>query len=500
MNTSLQVAPKRHSDAEAVALASSGAQHRIGHAPSLCATLPPPEPAAEVRAPRSEATISKQVFRPIQYLGSKLRSLDAILSVRNALFHRPITVLDPFAGSSVVAQAFALNGDRVVCSDALLFCNDIATAVLGVGMRETDGLGTPLAAILATPHAPATELFADWLKAEDSALAKGDGGTLIDLSFRIPQVWRREGASAALSRHFDKLLSRGFQPAHLHGPPLASFYAGTYFGLRQALDLDRLSRGVHALSQAGSLSPWQLAIFTTALCSAASACVFSAGKHFAQPYLSDPQKTNAFAKKRIMEDRAVDVPTVFKSAAFEAACAADRTAGNHSVLRKRFEAIVAEPKSLPPIDLIYADPPYTAQQYSRFYHILETIASGRIPDIQTFKSTPNRGLYPSNRYKSPFCSKVAAPKAFNSLLSAATALKASVLLSYSFSGGRTGNERMIGLDEILSLQAIQHGAFKPQVHKLGHQYRSFNSTDIQGGSDREFLILLENHAAKIHRQ
>ena len=56
------------------------------------------------------------VLRPIQYLGSKLRTLELILTEADKLKRSPHTVVDLFTGTSVVAQAFAIRGPRVVAT------------------------------------------------------------------------------------------------------------------------------------------------------------------------------------------------------------------------------------------------------------------------------------------------------------------------------------------------------------------------------------------------
>src|ERR1041384_3285832 len=141
---------------------------------------------------KPEAAQNTTVFRPVQYLGSKLRSLDAILSLRQRLFVHPVTVLDPFVGSTVVAQAFSLQGDTVICSDALSFCNHMATAVLGVGLAGADGTAELAKSLIHYNQNQGLELFKHWVDLEDSALKARDSRSLIDLSLRLPQIWRAQ--------------------------------------------------------------------------------------------------------------------------------------------------------------------------------------------------------------------------------------------------------------------------------------------------------------------
>jgi adenine-specific DNA-methyltransferase len=49
--------------------------------------------------------------------------------------------------------------------------------------------------------------------------------------------------------------------------------------------------------------------------------------------------------------------------------------------------------------LIYLDPPYSSAQYSRFYHLLETLVKYDYPEVEY------KGLYRKDRYLSDFCRK-----------------------------------------------------------------------------------------------
>jgi hypothetical protein len=73
------------------------------------------------KMPISEASISDsslavrndQPFRPIQYLGNKLRTLPDILNASENLIGKSGTVVDLFTGTTVVAQGFARRGPEL---------------------------------------------------------------------------------------------------------------------------------------------------------------------------------------------------------------------------------------------------------------------------------------------------------------------------------------------------------------------------------------------------
>ena len=103
------------------------------------------------------------------------------------------------------------------------------------------------------------------------------------------------------------------------------------------------------------------------------------------------------------------------------------------------------------------------------------------------------GLYPAERYLSPFCSRQKAPQSFRDLMFLSRMLGAHLLLSYSASAsGATGNERVIDLDRLLQLCRREFGR-SVEVVELDHEYRQFNARGaaVAGREDRELLIFCE---------
>ena len=85
--------------------------------------------------------------------------------------------------------------------------------------------------------------------------------------------------------------------------------------------------------------------------------------------------------------------------------------------------------------VVYADPPYTRDHYSRFYHVLETLALRDDPKISTNtahgNTLPSRGFYRLSRHQSPFCIRSHAPAAFSALFSKVSSKGLPLVLSYS---------------------------------------------------------------------
>jgi hypothetical protein len=95
-------------------------------------------------------------------------------------------------------------------------------------------------------------------------------------------------------------------------------------------------------------------------------------------------------------------------------------------------------KTLDAGDLVFVDPPYSSVQYSRFYHVLETVAHGRYNGA--FLGV---GRYPpiANRPQSRFSNTQDSLDAISELLSALKTTRCTVVLTFrrgSASNGLSG--------------------------------------------------------------
>jgi len=436
------------------------------------------------------------VFRPIQYLGSKLRALPKITETIRRIGAPGQGVLDVFAGTTVVSQALAQTGFRVLATDAMGYSATFAKAVLGVGRAEDEDRGPllPRALAVATPATlgEGETLFATWLAREEIAVLNGDGDELIAISQAVPQIWRPKGATDRQEDRFRAIHEAAGCPAYPFATLASTHYAGTYFGIRQAVDMDEIRVAIHAAHQAGEIDAWEESVLLTALLSAASDAVSSPGKHFAQAHLARKGKDLSFLRQRIVQDRSVDIRAAFVDRVSRIMGVAASGSCGHFAARKSLEDVLSERRMLPPFHVVYADPPYTAQQYSRFYHVPEVLLNYAIPRLHVHRGQVTRGLYPEDRFKSRFSSKRSAPGAFSDLLDLAAQARAALAISYSGSHtGETGNERMIDLDTLLRLCRERTSRVELIAHE--HVYRQFNhgNSAVEGRDDREFLIVCE---------
>ena len=162
--------------------------------------------------------------------------------------------------------------------------------------------------------------------------------------------------------------------------PITRAYGGHYFSPRQAIWIDMLRRSIPDKEPDRTVA-------IAALISAASRCVASPG-HTAQPF--QPTRT---AIKFLKESWRKDIASCTQQALRVIApqCAA-----------KKGTAIVADAniaaKKLQSGDLAFIDPPYSGVHYSRFYHVLETIAKGEAGEVSGAGRYPAQSLRPQSNF------------------------------------------------------------------------------------------------------
>ncbi|TPJ50509.1 adenine methyltransferase [Mesorhizobium sp. B2-6-4] len=190
--------------------------------------------------------------------------------------------------------------------------------------------------------------------------------------------------------------------------PITKAYGGHYFSADQAVWLDALR-----LSVPNEMCFRDAAI--AALIEAGSQCAASPG-HTAQPFQPTPTAIRflqeAWARNVLaLTERAL---VLFGKGTAQVVGEAIKQDANIAV------------KSLGSGDLVFIDPPYSGVHYSRFYHVLETIADGYCGDVT------GKGRYPSpsRRPRSSYSLKGQSAFALDQLLGSISAASATAILTF----------------------------------------------------------------------
>lgn len=454
----------------------------------------------ELKTPEKLAVDTTNIYKPIQYLGAKHRPLPIILSKTLEAIKPQTFVLDMFSGSSVVSQVFNLNGLNVISNDALQFNSVFAKTLLNIDRNEMDLTNIPNAVEELKSYRLAVEFtnpFEELIIREKQLLKERNTERLLELYFGIPQIDKVLFLNGDNKHEQTNFILNNIGKSAIDSYPLiANYYAGSYFSIQQALELDRLRNGIENLYSENKISNWQRHFLLTCLLNVSSKIVYTAGKHFAQPIKQENTLKTEVLHKRFYEDRMKCVWEEFQKSSISLSLVAlkNKFSGLNISLSDTMEALISKSSALPPTSVIYADPPYTAQQYSRYYHIPEVIFNYTYPRLQVVNGKATSGLYPDDKFKSRFCSKRDAYFAFADLFKFASDLNSSLIISYSSSlSEETGNLRMIELEQIIDLGSKYLPTCTLEVLKFNFQYRQLNTAKkiIQTKDDKEFLIVFK---------
>lgn len=190
--------------------------------------------------------------------------------------------------------------------------------------------------------------------------------------------------------------------------PIAHVYGGHYFSRAQALWLD-------AYRQTLPMDSNERDVALSALITAAAKAVAAPG-HTAQPF--QPTRT---AKRYLATAWRRDISSDTK-AALEA------VAPIHAMVPGKFITGNANDVSreIGPDDVVFVDPPYSSVHYSRFYHVLETLAKGACGAVSGIGRYPPIVERPYSRYSVKTQAKVA----ISELISTLAQGGASVILTF----------------------------------------------------------------------
>jgi len=201
-------------------------------------------------------------------------------------------------------------------------------------------------------------------------------------------------------------------------------YSDSYFGLEQSLEIDSIVYAVDRNFERGTISEDERSWLLIALGSAMLRVANTTG-HFAQ-YL-EPKTRNLIRylkqrRKRVWAQYLQSLSDLSPVGTFS------WRRRNRVFNRDCLELLPSLRRTTQRPSVVYADPPYTDDQYSRYYHVLDTLIRYDYPQVS------GKGRYPAGRFQTPFSQKTKVKSAFDSLIGHAASLPADLVLSYPDNG------------------------------------------------------------------
>ena len=433
-------------------------------------------------------------FRPIHYLGSKLRALHVIEKALSDVSPDNSRVIDLFAGSGTVAQYLSKKRpvtavdiqeySRVLCSALLLRQNRINPKGIENSIRNSKIL------------VKLNEAVRPLQEYETSALlsaAQGDASKICNIIQSGSLVRKDRENEIMHDRELSRLLDEvNFRLNSLDCTSVITrHYGGLYFSYQQSVFMDAVANYIRN-NHRGNID-----LLLSVLLSTTSHIVNSVGKQFAQPV--KPKTKDGRIKKylisKIINERSRRAEDVFFDW-FDRYSSLSISRYQHRVVRADFMDALNQQDQF--VGAVYADPPYTRDHYSRFYHVLETISLDDDPGISTVniggRRKFSRGLYREDRYQSPFCIRSQAPGAFHRLIGGVARLDAPLVLSYSpYSETKKSHPRVVTLDQLKIIGVKYYKNYEVRdVDTITHSKLNRNDLNLGKVENSEILLIFTN--------
>lgn len=446
-------------------------------------------PSQQVLAFESDLTRISKPFRTVHYLGSKLRILDFIKQLVDEIDPGKSGVCDLFSGSGSVSQ-YLSSERKIVSVDIQEYSNVVCSALLNPmsdkfikEFSESTNLNLCIKNNL--------ERFRSLIEYEDEILSgKYDLYEVCNYIDNSSIYSALESIPKDSTTRFKKILRESI--AVLNDFPESSFLAfryfgGLYFSYKQSLQIDAI---IECIDQA---EPKYRNILLASLVSTASDIVNTVGKQFAQPIR--PRNKDGQPKqgilKQINKDRMLDVISIYRSWLTKYS---ERKVPNleHKTLKLDYKDALDQLDGS--IGIVYADPPYTRDHYSRFYHGLETLCLRDFPRVSKTNIGGSvrlsRGMYREERHQSDFCIKSKARDAFKTLFRKVSNSNRILLLSYSpYDKSKGAHPRVVELEDLEDLASEYFETVEVRSPGM-FSHSKLNKTDLHLESSNASEVIL----------
>jgi adenine-specific DNA-methyltransferase len=252
------------------------------------------------------------------------------------------------------------------------------------------------------------------------------------------------------------------EPSKYKDSWLVKTYGDTYFSKRQCAEIAAIRDRINGIKDKHAKN-----LYLTVLANAMSLCQSSSG-HFAQYFPKDHPRLKTLRAMSVVKE-------------FEKKCK------EIELVKSNFDNRVFKMEAIeflnsdqiidlaPSGSLVYFDPPYSSAQYSRYYHLLETVFLDDSPEVN-FK-----GLYRGDRHQSDFCSQVRVKPAFERVIQSTSTNRWNLVISYSDTG-------LLHLKELVKLCKTYYKHVEVIQQEYGH------STQGRGNVSKVQELVISCHS------
>lgn len=406
----------------------------------------------------------------LNYPGSKRRLLDFILSNSKKYLSEDSVILDIFCGTGSVAEMFKNEGFTVCANDSENYSRNIAFSLL-------NGLDDDLDLDQINSHYEDNYLklsknFSEALKTEESLISSRKT-EIVEFDLALPKIWKGEGVTLYGKNYAAETELRNAS-GNLPFCLFTTYYSGYYFGLKQSIQIDSIR---YAIEQCNSNNE----VLLTCLYYAMKEATFSKDGHMAQPL------NRAKNLRRLFKCREKDIYEIFRKKLNDFKTE-KKPCRQSRVFNLPFEELILDTNIMHGVDFIYADPPYTDMQYSRYFHLLNTVTAYDYPDLTRKNGKLTTGLYADNRFQSKISNKKSALPELSDLMHVAKRNGCVLAFSYAFPVDRENqptDRYTMNIDDLIDKMRD----IFPKVDIIKENFKHCNNRNSAAKKVYEYLII-----------
>jgi adenine-specific DNA-methyltransferase len=340
------------------------------------------------RAENVASSNASQFAKSAYYMGSKLNLVGFLVEAISSVLPEYGIAVDLMCGSGAASGAFSKMW-RTIASDAQKFCRTLAV-VQGGGFSISKAANL-LGQLLPNARKHASELYAqigNFLDWEDKIFHSDFGADLIGEYRKFVEKFPTypHGVSYMGWDPIQEVEKRKSDPKLYPYCLFTAYFANVFLGLRQCVEVDSLRFAIEYIENKQE-KQWALG----ALIAAISERSTTYAGHFAQPPIKGVADFNLKNLPAILERRTFSIIHEFSIRLLNLAEESEKSSHVVELVPGPWEKALLTLDTIindEPV-VVYLDAPYKREEYSRYYHVLETLISyaypssvgkGRIPD------------------------------------------------------------------------------------------------------------------------
>lgn len=413
-----------------------------------------------------------ELIKILNYQGNKASLMPFISENIHKYISPGEKVCDLFAGSGSVG-AYLKGNYSVVANDAELYSSIISSSLLNtpstnllLNAKKAFFKGFVANYRMLLSNHEETVAKERWLLASDST------NGLISLYESFPTIWN--GLDELIN--YKQLAKDNQYNLFLH------YYSGSYFGIEQSIQIDSIIKTIHEVNSIETQH-----VFLSCLFYAMNETVFSKDGHMAQPLNIEKNST------RHLKQRKRNVISYFEAKLdeFIEKSPESEPIKKSRVFNQDMSALLKDPEfNQQRIKLIYADPPYTDMQYSRYYHLLNVAAKYDYPKPTISRGKFTKGLYTEGRNQSDLSKKSAAKRRLEELFNYCHKNRVMLALSYAYPKDESNQKTdryTVSIEELVDIAKRVFGNKRVQIELRDYQHA--NNRNSSTKEVFEYLIL-----------